>query len=140
LDGNTNGELYKREMGNIVFYKRACKLIAPAAGDDVKQSKATKSWCNVFGKASTAGTSLRMLLKDILPDKQDKEMHNNFSAAIARGTKLLKANGMQPLRPIPDLGEHDFNKKTGVKARFRVPVKVSKLSDNLVGLTDPRLS
>jgi hypothetical protein len=124
-------------IGNIVFYKRAGKWIARAAAGKVKQSKATKSWSNIFGKASTAGKSLRVLLRDILPDKQDKEMQNDFSGAIARCMKLLEANGMQPLWPIPELGEHDFNKKTGVRERFRVAIKVSKLSDNLLQIYIP---
>ncbi len=124
-------------MGNVVFYKRAGKWIARAAADDVKQSTATKNWSNIFGKASTAGKRLRELLKDILPDEQDKEMQNNFSAAIARCMKLLKANGMQPLWPIPELGEINFNKKTAVKTRFGVSVKVSKLSENLVQVNIP---
>ncbi len=124
-------------MGNIVFYKRAGKWIARAAAEEVRQSTATKSWSNIFGKASTAGKSLRILLRDILPDNEDKAMQNDFSGAIARCMKLLKANGMQPLWPIPELGEHDFNKKTGVRERFRVAIKVSKLSDNLLQIYIP---
>ena len=124
-------------LGNIVFYKRAGKWIARAAAEDVKQSTATKSWSNIFGKASTAGKNMRMLLKDILPEKQDKDMQNDFSGAIARCMKLLKANGMQPLWPIPELGEHNFNKKTRVKERFRVAIKVRKLSDDLLQVYIP---
>ncbi len=124
-------------MGNIVFYKRADKWIARAAAKEVRRSTATKSWSNIFGKASTAGKSLRMLLRDILPDKQDKDMQNDFSGALARCMKLLKANGMQPLWPIPELGEHNFNKKKGVRERFRVAIKVSKLSENLLQVYIP---
>jgi hypothetical protein len=124
-------------IGNIVFYKRAGKWIARAAAGKVKQTPATKSWSNIFGKASSAGKSLRLLLRDILPDEQDKEMQNNFSGAIARAMKLLQARGMQPLWPIPELGEHNFSKKTGVKKRFRVALKVSKLSDNLLQIYIP---
>ena len=102
-------------LGNIVFYKRAGKWIARAAAEDVKQSTATKSWSNIFGKASTAGKNMRMLLKDILPEKQDKDMQNDFSGAIARCMKLLKANGMQPLWPIPELGEHNLIEKRGLR-------------------------
>lgn len=124
-------------IGNIVFYKRAGVWIARAAAGKVKQSPATKSWSNIFGKASTAGKSLRMLLRDILPDEQDKEMQNDFSGAIARVMKLLQAGGMQPLWPIPELNTHNFNKKTGVRERFRVAIGVTKLSDHLLEIHIP---
>lgn len=79
-----------------------------------------------------------MLLRDILPDKQDKEMQNDFSATLARCMKLLKANGMQPLWPIPELGELILiRKKTGVKARFRLSVTINKLSENQVQVSIP---
>ena len=64
-------------------------------------------------------------------------MQNDFTGAIARCMKLLQAGGMQALWPLPELGELSFNKKTGIRERFRAAFTVSKRSDNLLELYIP---
>ena len=101
-----------------------------------KQSTATRSWSQVFGQALKVAKSLRMLMGDALPEKQDKHLQNLFSAAIARSLRMFIAGDMQPF-PIPELGELNFNPATSIRERFRLWLTVSKLSDHLLQVHIP---
>ncbi len=124
-------------LQNIIFYQRDGKFFARTMPDKVKQSAATKIRSRNFGIASTSGKTLRKLLAPVLPFPKDKNMQSRFSGAIAKWLRLYDVNHIPLATRLPFLTNFNFNEKTSIKERWKVPIVVTQPANDRVEVYIP---
>src|SRR5881398_71449 len=70
-------------IGPVIFYKRGNTHCARAMPARVKQSRNTKTWSKLFGKASSLGAAFRTELDPLLPFPKNSSLRYRLSTALA---------------------------------------------------------
>ena len=125
------------KINNIVFYQRSGTYIARALPAMVKQSAATRVRSKNFGIAASAGRVLRSGLQRVLPFPKNKTIQSRFSGAIARWLALNDVHSMPPQTDLPFISGFSFNEATGIAERWKLPLTVTKVDDQLLQLQIP---
>ncbi|MEO7490158.1 MAG: hypothetical protein ABIU77_23780, partial [Ferruginibacter sp.] len=125
------------KINNIVFYQRLGTYIARTVPATVKQSAATRVRSKNFGIAAAAGSSLRCSLQQALPFPKNKIMQSRFSGAIALWLGRNDTGSLPPQTSLPFISEFSFNEATGIKERWKLPLTVTKVDEQLLQLQIP---
>lgn len=125
------------KINNIVFYQRSGTYIARSTPVIVKQSAATKVRSKNFGIVAVSGRVLRSSLQPALPFPKNKTMQSRFSGAIARWLALKDAGSLLPQTALPFINGFSFNEATGIAERWKLPLTVTKVDDQLLQLQIP---
>jgi hypothetical protein len=125
------------KINNIVFYQRSGTYIARTVPATVKQSAATRVRSKNFGIAAAAGRSLRCSLQQALPFPKNKIMQSRFSGAITHWLGITDPGGLPPQTGLPFISEFSFNEATGIKERWKLPLTVTKVDEQLLQLQIP---
>jgi hypothetical protein len=125
------------KINNIVFYQRLGTYIARALPATVTQSAATRVRSNNFGVAAAAGSSLRCSLQQALPFPKNKIMQSRFSGAIARWLALNDTGSLPTQNDLPFINEFSFNEATAIKERWKLPLTVTRVDEQLLQLQIP---
>lgn len=132
-----NNVQFTGKVGNLIFYKRYGKYYIRMAPDRVRQSKATKKRSTNFGIAARAAAGLRSRLLPVIPFPADRQMQITFVGALAKWLKQSSVQNLQPDDILPHIHHFQFNDKTSIDERFRIPLVVAKTADNLFTLSLP---
>ena len=124
-------------MGNVIFYKRSGGYFAKAVPVKVRQSVATTIRSKNFGIASSAGRILRQRLEPALPFPKDKSMQSRFSGAIAKWLGLTDTSTLQPQINFPYVNGFSFNEAASISERWKLPLAVTVINDQLLQLSIP---
>jgi hypothetical protein len=71
-------------IGPVIFYKRGNTHCARAMPARVKQSRNTKTWSKLFGKASSLGAAFRAELDPVFPFPKNSSLRYRVSNALAK--------------------------------------------------------
>jgi hypothetical protein len=119
-------------IGNVVFYRRMGTNCARSRPLDVKQSAATKIRSVNFGIAARAGKTLRSGLLPSMPNATDRSMQSRFSGAISKWLGTSAIDELPSTDAVPYISALQFTKEQPVSQRFKVPLSVSVLQENVV--------
>jgi hypothetical protein len=125
------------KINNIVFYQRSGTYIARTVPATVKQSAATKVRSKNFGIAAAAGRILRGSLQHALPFPKNKIMQSRFSGAITHWLGINDTGSLPPQTGLPFISEFSFNEATGIKERWKLPLTVTRVDEQLLQLQIP---
>lgn len=128
---------YVGRKGNIVYYELNGGYYLRTVPSRVRQTAATKRRSSNFSVAVGAGRVLRALLLPAIPFPKDKKMQNDFGGAIMKWLKQETLNQLVPANHLPYIQDFQFNNKTDVRERWKVPLSVIKPDEGLLQLSVP---
>jgi hypothetical protein len=124
--------------GDVVYYTLNGVAIMRARPAHVARSEASKAAALNFGLANKTGKALRSLLLPILPPVTDKrKLRINFVTAINRWLNTTPLNNNLPTGALPFISGYEFNERSALAERLRVPLTVTRTADNKFTLHIP---
>jgi hypothetical protein len=124
-------------VGDITFYEVDGKLRGRAYQKNVKQNKRTKRAAGCFGGGSSISKQLRIDLKPVLWDHNDKEFRYDMQKAISNWLRLGK---MTKGADLDYIGSFEFNKLDYVHPNLKRKIKTDWSKKGKVSVTLPALN
>lgn len=121
-------------VGNLIFYRRKGKNCARIKRAHLKQTSATRMRGLNFGVASRAGKALRSGLRVAMPVPTDRDMQNRFSGSIAKWIGQTTIDELPPSEVVPFVSTLAFTKEQPFSGRFKVPLTISMLQENIIAV------
>jgi hypothetical protein len=128
---------YAGRVGNIVYYELNGGYYLRTVPARVRQTAATKRRSSNFSFAVGASRVLRALLLPALPFPKDKKMQNRFGGAIMKWLKLQTIKQLASDHDLPFIQNFQFNDKTDLRGRWKIPMQVTKAGEGLLQLSLP---
>ncbi|MDE3143957.1 MAG: hypothetical protein KGL19_07370 [Bacteroidota bacterium] len=131
--------LRKGRVANISFYEWKGIPCVRMIGKNIKQTKATIASAGLFGKASSITKTLRTLLSPVIAYPKDLDMQCRFREPLRKCLQAGLLQKGQTSDTVPFLTGFEFNTRSAINERWKMPWQVSKTENGLL-LTIPALN
>jgi hypothetical protein len=128
------------KVANVIFYEFRGIPCARSSPVKVRQTKATKASAEQFGKAVSIASMLRSGLHTLLPDVKDKDMMYRFNNALLQWLRSSKTDKSTIATELPFINEFQFNEKSALDTRLKLPLTIDWKTPGKIILTIPRLN
>ena len=99
--------------------------------EENKSTPAQRRGLNL-GIAARSGRSIRVGLKEVLPNPADRNMQGRFQGAIASWLGASVVSELAHFEQAPFINKFQFIKDQDFKERFKVPITVTQYQENLI--------
>ena len=127
----------KGTAANLIYYKWRDIDCIRTKPDQVKQATASKAAGHRFGKANTTESALRTALEHLLPNAKDKDMQRRFAKPIYRWLLTDPLHSSMPVNQLPFITGFEFNEKSLLEERLRLPLTVNRTAGGKLLLQVP---
>ncbi|OIR14163.1 hypothetical protein GALL_46240 [mine drainage metagenome] len=111
---------------NLIFYERKGGYYIRTKPVTVKQSRATHSSANNFGKASGLAKAIRLCAASILPFKPGRVLINSLNKNVYA---CLCNSNLTAAEALPFITGFEFNEKSKLAERFKIKIPIPVVND-----------
>lgn len=111
---------------NLIFYERMGGYYIRTKPVTVKQSRATHSSANNFGKASGLAKAIRLCAASILPFKPGRPLINRLNKNVYA---CLCNNNLTGAASLPFITGFEINEKSKLAERFKINIPIPVVND-----------